>query len=401
MKIKIFKGIATGTVAAPPSKSIAHRALICGALSEKSIIGNVSDSDDMKATLGCLKVLGADVVKNGNEIKIGALDIKKAPKNALLDCIESGSTLRFMLPLCALTGEKITLRGSSRLLSRPLSVYEEIFKQDNVLFENNGEEITVCGKLKGGEYRLRGDVSSQFVSGLLFALPLCERDSRIILTGKVESRPYIDLTIDALKNFGISIEVNKNVLEIKGEQVYSSKNFEIEGDCSNAAFLDAFNYLGGNVTVTGLNDKTLQGDRVYKQFFEAMDSERNEVFDLSDCPDLAPILFSLSAAKRDTKFIGTKRLKIKESDRAEAMKQELKKFGIDLQTAENSVYVSGGELSSPTEPLYGHNDHRIVMSLAVLCTLTGGIIDGAEAVAKSYPDFFDDLKQLSIGYEIV
>ena len=397
MKIKIYKSVANGTIAAPPSKSIAHRALICGALGGGKVY-NIKKSKDILATLGCLKSLGAEIKEENGAILLKGFNPQNFPENALLDCFESGSTLRFFLPICMLSGKKCTFYGSSRLLSRPLDVYEEICKQENIEFSNDGEKITVCGKLSGGEYSVRGDISSQFITGLLFALPLCSEDSTLTVTGAFESASYIDLTLSVLKDFGIDIKREGNVFYIKGGQKYHSCEYTVEGDCSNAAFLDAFNFLGGKVEVTGLNPSTMQGDRIYKDIFPAINS-RNTQFDLSDCPDLAPVLFSLSAALGGATFTGTKRLKIKESDRASAMKQELSKFGIDVIIKENSVTVCGGTLRTPTESLCSHNDHRIVMALSLLCTLTGGEIEGAEAVEKSYPEFFEDIKELGVLLE--
>ena len=218
------------------------------------------------------------------------------------------------------------------------------------------------------------------------------------ITGKFESASYVDLTLQTLSAFGIKITRNANRFVTLGNQKYKNSQFAVESDCSNAAFLEAFNYLGGNVRVMGINPNTLQGDRVYKDIFKAIGNGNNE-FDLSDCPDLAPILFAVAAAKGGAKFVGTARLKIKESDRASAMQSELSKLGVPVTVGENEVIIGKAELKAPREILCGHNDHRIVMSLAVLCTLVGGEIEGAEAVSKSYPNFFDDIEKLQIKLE--
>lgn len=396
MKVIIDKSTAKGQIFAPPSKSMAHRALICGALSGKSDINNIEYSKDIFSTLDCLVNMGANIEKTENGVIVGGLDPFTIKEGTKLYCNESGSTLRFLIPLCLLSGKKIVLTGSSRLFERPLTVYEDICKEQNINFEKNADSLTVCGKLKSGKYNVQGDISSQFITGLMFALPLLYGDSEICVTGKFESESYIDLTLSALSAFGIEIARSGNTFYIKGGQKYLSNEYKVEGDCSNAAFLDGLNCLGGNVEVLGLNDNTLQGDRVYKDIFSRLMRGEKE-FDLSDCPDLAPVLFAIAAIKGGALFTGTARLKIKESDRAEAMKDELAKFGITAVVGENTVEIKNGKIQKPHCELYGHNDHRIVMSLALLCTLTGGIIDGAEAVSKSFPDFFEKLTDLKVG----
>ncbi len=399
MNVKITPSKAHGCVKAPPSKSLAHRALICGALSSGSEISNIALSKDISATLNCLKALGAKVDVNGDTVNIGSLDLLKVKDNTELFCDESGSTLRFMLPLCLVSGKKITLKGAKRLFERPLKIYEDICKEQDILFEKDETSVTVCGKLKSGNYRIPGDISSQFITGLLFTLPLLEGFSIIEIFGNFESASYVDLTLSALSDFGIKITRVGTRFIIPGGQKYKSKDYTVEGDCSNAAFLDALNRLGGEVDIDGLRDKPLQGDRVYADIFDGLENGIKE-FDLSDCPDLAPIAFAIAAAKGGALFTGTARLRIKESDRAAVMAEELAKFGIPVEVGENFVRVNGAWLQPPTESLNGHNDHRVVMSLAVLCTLTGGVIEGAEAVSKSYPDFFEVLKSLNVGVEI-
>ena len=398
MNVKILKSDANGKVLAPPSKSVAHRALICGALSQKSNIKNLAFSKDIEATLSCLTALGAKALDKESSLCIGSLNPFEPNENATLFCNESGSTLRFMLPLCMLANKKITLTGSERLFSRPLGIYEEIAEQNGILFEKTENSVTVCGKLKAGEYKVRGDISSQFISGLMFALPLIDGDSSIEIIGKFESASYIDITVDALKTFGIEIKRKKNTFYITGNQRYRGCDYIVEGDFSNAAFLDGFNLLGGSVSVDGLNPESQQGDRVYKQIYADL-SEGKKQFDLSDCPDLAPVLFAL-ASQFGAEFTGTKRLKIKESDRAEAMQKELSKLGVETEVFENSVIVKKSELKAPNEPICSHNDHRIVMAMTLLLTKTGGIIENAQAVEKSFPDFFDVIKKIGIEMKI-
>ncbi len=396
MIVTINKSRASGEASAPPSKSISHRALICAALSSGSEITGIAYSEDIKATLECLQRLGARVEYNKNGVFIGGLNPKEI-KSTVINCRESGSTLRFLLPLCMLSGEEITLTGSERLMSRGLQIYEKIAKDENISFKKGDKSVTVAGKLRGGEYSVDGGISSQFISGLMFALPFCEKPSTIKIEGQAESTPYIELTLDMLSNFGVQISAGENQYFVK-KSIYKPFDYSVEGDCSNAAFLDAFNLLSGSVKVLGLNEKTRQGDYKYREMFKQL-SEGKRSFELSNYPDLAPCLFALAAALGGAEFDGTRRLKIKESDRASAMAEELLKFGIKTRVFDDKVIIEKGELQKPKEILCGHNDHRIVMALSLLLTVTGGQISGAEAVAKSYPDFFNVIKTLGIGLE--
>ncbi len=394
MTVTVSPSKACGTVKAPPSKSIAHRALICSALSDGCTVENLAFSADITATLDCLKKLGASVSLDGTTATLGGLDLTDTDTCELF-CNESGSTLRFLIPLCLLSDRRITLRGSERLFERPLGIYESICREQGLLFEKGKDYITVCGPLRSGSFSVAGDVSSQFISGLLFALPLLDGISIVDIKGNFESASYVDLTLQALDSFGVRVVRIGNRFIVYGGQHYCGNNVVIEGDCSNGAFLESLNFLGGDVTVEGIPPSTIQGDRVYKTVFEDL-KKGVRSFDLSDCPDLAPILFAVSATVGDVRFDGTKRLALKESDRARAMAEELEKFGIPLEIGDNYVIVKKAGLHAPASTLNGHNDHRIVMSLAVLATLTGGRIEGAEAVSKSYPDFFEVIKSLGV-----
>ncbi len=397
MRIRIEKGIANGQIVAPASKSVAHRLLICAGLSEgKSIVRGISDCADVLATLDCLNTLGVKTEINGNSVTVYGKNMRNAKPNGYLECRESGSTLRFMVPVAMLSGNEAVFHGAEGLMSRPMTVFEELFAEK---FKKDGDCIYVSGGLKSGEYTLPGNISSQFISGLLFALPLSFGDSIIKIIPPIESRSYITLTINALKEFGVSVTwLDDTTLSVKGNQVFKATDVTVEGDYSGAAFPDALNLFGGKVELLGLKADSAQGDRVYKECFEQLMKTKATV-SIEDCPDLAPILFGIAAAKHGGVFLGTKRLKIKESDRASTMAKELRKFGTKVEISENSVTVTKADFHTPTEPLYGHNDHRVVMSLAVLLTLTGGEIEGAEAVNKSYPAFFEDLKALGIGVE--
>lgn len=399
MKIKIEKSRAEGRLTAPPSKSMAHRLLICAAMSEgTSIIRGISSCEDVGATLDCLDALGIETKRDGNDVTVIGKSFRQISPIKPLMCRESGSTLRFMIPATMLSGQTAVFYGAPRLMQRPMGVYEKLFSEMGLTYISDGASIVVRGPLTGGEYTLVGNVSSQFISGLIFALPVADNDSVIKITTPIESRSYINLTINAVRAFGISVEwVDEYTIKIPGRQSYKPTDITVEGDYSGAAFPDALNLFGGEVEILGLNEESIQGDSVYKRYFEMLTLGVPTIH-IGDCPDLGPILFAVAAAKYGGVFSGTKRLKIKESDRAEAMASELKKFGASVRVYEDSVVVYPVDFHAPTEMLSGHNDHRIVMALAILLTLTGGTIDGAEAISKSYPDFFANLE--SIGVKI-
>ncbi len=397
MIVKIEKSRAQGRILPPASKSMAHRLLIGAALADSyTKIVDITLSEDIKATVDCLCSLGVGSLLYGNIAEISGGIKHEKPKHEL-NCRESGSTLRFMLPLALLLDEEVIFTGAKRLMERPLGVYENICHDRGFKFERKGGRITVKGRLTSGEYSLPGNISSQFITGLLFALSTLEGDSRINITTEIESRSYIELTRAAMKEFGVEvIWENEHTLFIKGGQKYLSPgDVFVERDFSGAAFPDAFNVLGGDVEVFGLKRDSLQGDRIYREHYKAL-SKGTPTIDITDCPDLGPILFTLAAALQGAEFTGTARLRIKESDRALAMAEELSKFGADITVMEDSVTVRAAELHSPAEILNGHNDHRIVMSLAVLSSAYGGVIEGAEAVSKSYPDFFKHIEILGI-----
>lgn len=395
MKIKIYKSVARGKMCAPPSKSMAHRLLICAGLSGNGArITNVAFSKDIDATLRCLSAMGAEYLIDGNTV-IFEKGVTFGKERKVLNCNESGSTLRFFIPLALIDGKETVFSGQGRLMERPMTIYRDICLNQNILFRQD-ERITVKGILKGGKYTVPGDVSSQFITGLMFALPLLG-GGEIEITGKIESRSYINLTISAMDKSGISVNwKNRNTIDVP-MGVYSMKNETVEGDYSNAAFLDGLSFLGGNVEVTGLDEDSMQGDAVYKEFYKKMTKEPT-VIDLTDCPDLGPVLMALGYVNGVT-LQNTARLKIKESDRGEAMQDVLSRFGITAHVFENEIIVEKSSPQIPTSPIYCYNDHRIVMSAALLLTITGGELDGYEAVSKSYPDFFDKLEELGIKLE--
>lgn len=402
MKVKILPSKTSGEVSAPPSKSFAHRYLIGSVLScGKCVIKNIAYSDDISATLSCIEQLGGSVTKDGNIVTVIPTNEKQI-ENAVFDCKESGSTLRFFIPVVLATGAKnCTFLGSERLLARGIKEYEKLFENSDIKINSDKKSIEVNGKLTSGNYEISGEVSSQYTTGMLFALSRLSGKSTLKITGNAESRAYVDMTIKVLKDFGADItETEKNFFEINGKGRLSPGEFTVEGDWSNAAFLIALSRLVGTISVSGLNENSVQGDRFCTAAFDALDGENAEI-DLKDCPDLAPILFSYAAYKNGGKFTNTRRLRVKESDRANVMAEELKKFGANVKVYENSVEIEKTQLKPPIVPLCGHNDHRIVMALSVLAAVFGAEIDGAEAVNKSYPDFFRVIKKAGVNvYEI-
>ncbi len=388
-----------GVISAPPSKSIAHRYLIGAALSgEICHISGVDFSEDILASIDCLKSLGAEIAVNNDTVSVNPCRFMKV-KNTVLNCRESGSTLRFFIPIALCLGEEVKLQGSVRLFERPLDVYAELCKEKNFLFKKEESSVTVCGNLKSGDYEIRGDISSQFITGLIFALVYLGENSKIKITPPFESKSYVNLTISALKAYGADVAFSDEyTIEIRKTQLHANSG-RIEGDYSNAAFLDAFNYLGSEIEINNLIPDSLQGDRVYKEYFEKI-SYGTPTLDISDCPDLGPVLIALASLKNGAILTGTDRLKAKESDRGAAMHEELKKLDGGLIFGDNCITVPKQQLKNNGVTLCGHNDHRIVMAMSVILSSLGGEIAGIEAVKKSYPGFFNNILELGAEVEI-
>ena len=405
----------SGVLAAPPSKSMAHRAVLCAALADgESRLTGLAHSQDIDATLAAAAALGAQVEAGEGWARIAGAAPLQAPA-APVDCCESGSTLRFLIPLAALTGRPVAFTGRGRLMQRPQSVYQELFASQGLRFEQEGDTLTVAGPLRPGCFSLAGDVSSQFISGLLFALPLLDGDSRLCLKPPVESRSYIEMTRAAQSRFGVaSAWLDEYTLAVPGGQAYRPRDMAIEGDWSQAAFPAALGVLAGDVTVTGLEPGTLQGDAVILDILRRCGGRAEAVpggvrfqksalhgtkIDLADCPDLGPILMALGLlCEGETVIANAGRLRLKESDRIAAMEQELRKLGGRIESDGGTVTIRRSALHAPAGPLWGHNDHRVVMSLTVLAAAAGlpVQIDGAEAVAKSWPGFFAAVRQLGV-----
>lgn len=396
MKVTISPSVARGAVAAPASKSVAHRMMIGAALAEgTSVLRGVADSQDMLATLDCIAALGAAYEKDGDVLTVHGVGGDLSRSTGTFSCRESGSTLRFFVPVALLKEGICLFTGSERLLTRGADVYAEVFADKGIAMEKTTGGVTFSGRLVPGDYVVRGDISSQYITGLLLALPLTGSDSTLTIIPPVESRPYIDITLGVMRRFGVTVEqTEENVFYVSGGQ-YRAVSGAVEGDWSNAAFFYALNAIGGDVTITGLSPDSLQGDRACVEMLEQLQRGFAEI-DIAETPDLGPVLFAAAAALHGGRFTGTRRLAVKESDRAAAMAAELAKCGVKTVVEANAVTVFPGGLTKPTETLCGHNDHRVVMALAVLLTRTGGSIDGAGAVGKSFPGFWEEIRKLGI-----
>ena len=339
MNVAITPSVAKGSVTPPPSKSYAHRLLVCAALSRgESIIENIGTNDDILATADCLRNMGADIKLDGTTATVKGIGLNKMADRISLFCNESGSTLRFLIPLSLVFSKKATFSGKGRLMERPQTVYEELFTAKGCSVEKSDGKMTVSGQLHSGLYEVAGDVSSQFITGLLFALPLLSGDSEIHLTTPLQSAPYIDITIDVLSRFGVEVKATDYGYFIKGLQTYTAHNEVCEGDWSNAAFLDGFNLAGGSVELENMSLESKQGDMIYRDYFRQL-NDGAPVLDITQCPDLGPVLIACAVLKNGARLIGTNRLKIKESDRGQAMAQELLKLGVDLENGDDYIII--------------------------------------------------------------
>ena len=409
-----------GRIAAPPSKSMAHRAVLCAALANgTSHLHHLAFSKDISATLGAAGRLCARVTTGENDAVVEGLG-RFLPVDAPVDCCESGSTLRFLIPLASLTGQEVTFTGRGRLMERPQSVYKTLYQQQGLRFEQGADRLTVEGALTPGEYELAGNVSSQFISGLLFALPLLDGDSTLHLIPPVESRSYIDMTRAVQAAFGVTSRwLDGNTLALPGRQHYRPCDYDVEGDYSQAAFPAVLGAVCGGVTVTGLSPDTLQGDAVILDILHRCGAQFTREgdtvtfakaplhgvdIDLADCPDLGPVLMVLGLLCGGTTVIrNAERLRLKESDRIAAMEAELRACGGVLESEGGTITVHGcaEHLHAPEGILHGHNDHRVVMSLAVLSAAAGLplTVDDAEAIQKSWPNFFAAIRPLGVEVE--
>ena len=393
MKITIEPGVLQGAVTPPPSKSHVHRLLIAAALcSGETAILCPGDNADIQATIRCLQALGVSVQRDARMIRISG-PLQKTEKTEL-DCGESGSTLRFMLPLCAAQEKDwpILLTGHGRLPSRPNGPLLEQLREHGAQMEGDFLPIRVHGGLKSGDYALPGNISSQYFTGLLMALPLLAGESRLRYTSPLESMPYVDLTLSVLRQFGIRIEEITDGWRIPGNQRYISPGFvEAEGDWSAAAFWLSANHLGSEIQVLGMNPASPQGDKAIERLLNQIGGE----VDVTDTPDLMPVLSAVAAARPgETVISGAARLRIKESDRLSAMAKAINALGGAAEEKEDGLIIRGGKILGGV--VDGMNDHRVVMSAAIAATVCQAPVTilGAEAADKSYPGFFEDFVRL-------
>jgi len=388
---ELENSILKGEVTTPPSKSAAHRALICSFLAGAGEVKGIIDSADMKATVGALEAL-----KNGDDV---------------INCGESGSTLRFIIPIAAALGKSVCFTGEGRLPERPVGEYIPLLEAHGVKCKSNGYlPLEISGKLSGGTFEIRGDISSQYITGLLLALPLLKEEGRIILTTPLQSKPYVDMTIAVLKEYGISIIEKENLYIIPANQSFKPCDFTVEGDWSQAAFFLAAGAVNGDISVLGLDMNSAQGDKeivnILKRFGadielskNAVRAKKSELFgieiDAENIPDMVPALAVVAAnAKGKTVIKNIQRLRIKESDRVESIVSNLKKAGVKAGATENEIIVEGSKIKAAQ--LDGFNDHRIVMAFSVLALTADGktTITDALSINKSYPRFFEDYNSL-------
>lgn len=399
--ITIIPSILKGDVVIPPSKSMGHRAIICASLAKGiSHIKNMDFSDDMIATIDAMKSLGTKIEVRENSLIIdGTTTFSK--NDAFIDCNESGSTLRFLVPISIVKDNKVRIIGRGNLGKRPIKTFYDIFDRQNIVYsyKENELDLFIEGQLKPDTFFIKGDISSQFISGLLFSLPLLDGDSVIKITSPLESKSYIDLTLSMLDTFGIKI-INNNYEEfiIKGNQEYIPTDYEVEGDYSQSAFFYSANFIGNDVVLHGLNENSLQGDKecidIIKNF--TLNDGKEVIVDATNCPDIIPIISVCASLRRGTtKIINAKRLRIKECDRLSAITTELTKLGANIVESEDSLFITGVE-SFTSGDVSSHSDHRICMMLAIASTrCTDNItIDDKECVKKSYPSFFSDFIKL-------
>lgn len=427
-KVCIFPHQLEGAVHVPSSKSMGHREIICAGLANgRSIIDNISMSKDIEATIRCLRAMGVIIVEIPSQFPgRTALQITGTGKlqavEAVADCGESGSTLRFFIPLGASLGKPFTFEGHGKLVSRPMQAYYDIFDEQGLAYSNDEGQLplTVNGVLKAGTYKLPGDVSSQYVSGLLFALPLLEGDSVVEITSPLESSAYVDMTLSCLKKYGIvinNVDGAHRKYIIRGKQKYLAKHSLVEADWSQAAFWLVGGSLGEAINCTGVDFTSLQGDMAVVDIMQRMNANiakqetevkashavtKKTIIDASNCPDIIPILTVLaSVSEGTTEVINAGRLRIKECDRLAAISTELNKMGADIEEKPEGLVIKGKPEGLEGGALVdAWNDHRIAMSIAIAASVCkeAVVLEGADSVQKSYPEFWKDF--VSVGGRI-
>ena len=401
MNIQIQPHKLMGTVRVPSSKSMAHRMLICAALSKGvSEISGISFSKDIEATISVMKALGAQFAIQEDTVRVTGITAR--PEKALADCCESGSTLRFLIPVAAALGAETSFTGQGRLPQRPITPYLRELTKKGITFHDyqNTMPFTISGQLQSGRFEIEGDISSQFVTGLLLALPLLHEDSELILTSPLESLPYADMTVDCMETFGICLKKMLNGWHVFGNQHYHAKNLTVEGDFSQAAFFYVANAIGNQIILENIPEKSVQGDRKIVEFIEKMCYQKNPsqekfLIDARDIPDLVPILSVLATfSDRPTVICNAQRLSIKESNRLETTAAMLNALGGNVKVTQDGLEIYPAALHGGTVDSAG--DHRIAMCAAVAASGASAPVTilGAECVEKSYPAFFTDYQNL-------
>ena len=408
MDIRIRPVPLHGAVTPPPSKSQAHRLILCAALAEgRSIIRNLAFSQDIRATLGCVSALGASWAEQESGViavdGIGGREFTGALPH--LDCGESGSTLRFLIPIALAVAGGAEFTGRGRLMQRPQKPYFDLFDQMGIKYEQKDDRLRVEGRLRAGEYRMAGNVSSQFFTGLLYALPLLEGKSRIIPTTALESEDYIRMTIQAQKLAGLSVEeLPGGGYAVQGQR-YRPMDVAVEADWSQAGFWYAAKNLGSDLTIRGMDEQSLQGDRRIAEFAELLNREGDREIDVSQCPDLVPPLAAMAALRRgDCRITGAARLRIKESDRLSAVTAALNAMGARVEEFPEELLIHGVGSLKGGAVIDCCNDHRIAMMCAVAATRAKGgetVLQGAECVRKSYPDFWQVYRELGGDFDVL
>ncbi len=422
MKIKIYPKKLKGNINCMPSKSYSHRAIIAASLAKgQSVIPNLIFSNDINATIEACRSIGAIISCEQSSVTvIGVGRVKREAK--IINACESGSTIRFMIPICLTNPEEVLFMGENNLVKRPLDCYYEIFNKQSIPYEVGDDflPMKVNGGLKPGEYKISGNISSQYITGLLYALPLLDGDSKISITTPLESKGYVDLTLDILKRFGIEV-VNNNYqsFEIKGNQYFQPYDYEVEGDYSQAAFFLVGGLLGNDITVNCMDLNSYQADKkilediksfngkleIKNNSIKAIESNLNSaVIDFAQSPDLGPILSVLASLTfGETKFINASRLRIKECDRITCMRLELTKLGAKVTETIDSMSFIGIEKFNGGVDIDCHNDHRIAMAFAVASTMCDKpiVLNDASCVKKSYPHFWNDFKKLGGEFDVI
>lgn len=421
MIVRIHSGTKTGgEISLPASKSLSHRAILAASLANGvSVLRHMGSSKDILATRSAMEHFGVRFKEDGEDLIVCGIQ-ELQYDGEVIDCNESGSTLRFLIPIASLQEKTVVFTGHGRLMERPQTIYEDLFRKRGMRFEKKDNLLYVEGGLQGGDFTAQGDISSQFFTGLLYALPLCHRDSTLTILPPFESKSYVNLTMDVLQRAGIHVGRNELVYTIQGRQHYQPIDYAISGDDSQMAFFAALACMCNvSVTVRHADHHSRQGDHVIldiiRQFGGDVSETKNGYMftgkalksacvDLADCPDLGPVLFALATqAEGETVFTHCERLRIKESDRIACMETELRKLGCDIRSDGGTVIVRGRTVLPGGVRLDGHNDHRIVMALSVLCATCDKSVEiaGAEAIEKSYPAFFADLSRCGVQVEYV